>query len=145
MLRGVVGHMAATNKIIVDEAQGGRKAFLVMDQPPIEYCLRRKKFSAASATGERREGLRKRTVSPRSISSVYAHCITWQSKSSTLDIGRAPPSEAEQLFLTIVTAGSLVVQWCFVLHFVRAVCDSTCWLHGDSIIADDKPLVFYPN
>src|SRR2546430_1782803 len=39
MLRGVVRHMAATNKIIVDKAQGGRKPFLVMDQPTIEFGL----------------------------------------------------------------------------------------------------------
>ena len=39
VLRSVVRHMASTNEIIVNKAQGGGKSFLVVDQSTIEFRL----------------------------------------------------------------------------------------------------------
>jgi hypothetical protein len=39
MLIDVVRHRASPNEIIVNEAQGGRKPFLFMDQPTITFGL----------------------------------------------------------------------------------------------------------
>src|SRR6266478_2313880 len=46
------------------------------------------------------------------------------------------PPEAGNSCRAIVAAGSLVAQWCCGLYSVQAVCKSTCWRRGDSIIAD---------
>src|SRR5262249_5475404 len=46
------------------------------------------------------------------------------------------PPEAGKSCRAIVAAGSLVVQRCFALHSVRAVCEFVSWQRGDAIIAD---------
>src|SRR5262249_52322089 len=48
------------------------------------------------------------------------------------------PPETEASFLTIVAAGSVVVQWCFVLHTLRVVRKPTRLRRGNSIIADHR-------
>jgi hypothetical protein len=53
--------------------------------------LRRKRFPAASAAGERRQSLRYRTLSTRSVSSVPVSCCRWRSTRGNIVIAMIPP------------------------------------------------------